>query len=497
MVIELPTWTAIAPMVVLVLTALALFVVDSVYPNRSLHRLLAGTAAVGAATALAVATWFLMAGTGQIGGPIELFADQLIVDGMSLFFTIIITAVTLLVIIASYDYVAGEPHQGEYFSLVILAATGMALMASANSLVIVFIALELASLPSYALAAYLKGNRGSLEAGLKYFLIGALSSAIFLYGISLVYVTTGSLQLGAVRTAVGGVENVGLLGIGIVFIIAGLAFKTASVPFHFWAPDAYEGAPATISAFLSSASKAAGFVIAFRILIEGFPLEAMVAIGIDWTLIIQVLAVATMVLGNVAALVQENVKRMLAYSSVGHAGYVLIGLAALTNGGGANDLVLGAAMMHLFVYGFMNTGAFLFVAMAEHQGIGRTFADYNGLWRQAPVACAAVTVLLLSLAGLPIGGGFLSKYVLFLGAVGAGFWWLAAVGALMSAVSLFYYARLVKAIWIDEGSPRSFTQRPVGIYAALVIAAVVTIALLPGFFPVAEAAQTAAALLLA
>ena len=484
---------AIAPIVILLLTALALFLVDSIHRDRTYSIGLAATAAIGTVTSLLVAVWFLLAGTGDDASP--LFKAQLIVDEMSLFFTIIITTVTMLVIIASVDYIDGHPHQGEYYSLVLLAATGMALMSSANSLVIVFIAMELASFSSYALVSYFKFNRGSVEGGLKYFLIGALASAIFLYGISLVYVDTGTLQLQAIATAVENPDNVGLLGVGLLMIIVGLAFKTASVPFHFWAPDAYEGAPSTISAFISSASKAAGFVIAFRVLIEAFPLEIMDVIGIEWVVIIQVLAVLTMLVGNLAAAVQESVKRMLAYSSIGHAGYVLIGLAALTNPGSTNDLVLGAAMMHLFVYGFMNTGAFLFVALGEYWNIGRTFADYNGLWREAPIACTAVTVLLLSLAGLPIGGGFFSKYFLFMGAVSAGFWWLAAVGALTSAISLYYYARLVKAIWIEDApTNREIGPRPIGIYVALVVAGFITIALLPGFFPIAEAAQSAASI---
>ncbi len=482
---------AIAPVIILLLTALVLFLVDSIRPHRTSSELLAGVASVGIGFALMVAVWFLSAGTGEGAQP--LFMDQLIVDEMSLFFTIIVTTVALLVVLASLDAVRGQPHQGEYYSLIVLAATGMALMATANSLVVVFIAIELASLPSYALVSYLKQNRGSVEAGLKYFLIGALSSAIFLYGVSLVYVETGALQLQTIATEVQSPENVGILGIGVIMIIGGLAFKTASVPFHFWAPEAYEGAPAPISAFLSSASKAAGFVIAIRVLLEAFPLETMANIGVEWVIVLQVLAVATMILGNLAAAVQENVKRMLAYSSIGHAGYVLIGLAALTNPGHTNDLVLGAAMMHLFVYGFMNTGAFLFVALGEYWRVGRTFDDYNGLWRDAPVACAMVTILVFSLAGLPIGGGFFSKYFLFMGAVSAGFWWLAAVGAITSAISLFYYARLVKAIWIEAPpADRDLSGRPIWIYVGLVVTGIVTLALIPGFFPVAETAQAAA-----
>ncbi|WP_336344932.1 NADH-quinone oxidoreductase subunit N [Halalkalicoccus ordinarius] len=495
MVTEASTWIALAPAVVLAVLSMVLFLVDSIDPDSDDSTVLAGLSLVGVLVSLTVAGWFLLAGVGQPDG-LALLGDQLVVDGTSLFFTLIVTSVTAMVIVSSYDYLIGQPHQGEFYSLVVLAATGMVLMAHANSLITVFISLELSSLSSFALVAFLKRNRGSVEAGLKYFLIGALSSAIFVYGISLVYATTGSMQLDAVAAGVSETENVGVLGFGVLMLVGGFAYKTASVPFHFWAPEAYEGAPTPVSAFISSASKAAGFVVAFRVFIEAFPLDAMAALGIDWVLIFQVLAVLTMILGNFAAAMQENVKRMLAYSSVGHAGYVLIGLAAL--GGGQDSLVLGAAMMHLFVYGFMNTGAFLFIALAEHWGVGRTFEDYNGLWRRAPVACVAVTVFMFSLAGLPIGGGFLTKYVLFSAAVGAGFWWLAAVGALTSALSLFYYSRLVRAIWIEDPVTEfEMADQPLGLYVGILTAAIVTVALLPGFFPVVDAAQTAAASLLA
>jgi NADH-quinone oxidoreductase subunit N len=289
-----------------------------------------------------------------------------------------------------------------------------------------------------------------------------------------------------------------VLGVGVLLIVGGLAFKTASVPFHFWAPDAYEGAPAPVSAFLSSASKAAGFVLAFRILLVGFPIETVVG-SIDWVLLFQVLAVLTMTVGNFAAATQERVKRMLAYSSIGHAGYVLIGLAALTGVGGASagSTVLGASMLHLVVYGFMNTGAFLFVALAEHWEVGRTFEDYNGLARQAPLACVAMTVFMFSLAGLPVGGGFVSKYYLFAGAVGAGVPWLAAIGAINSALSLYYYSRVVKAMWIEDPvSERSIERYPTALYVAVLAAAVATVFLLPGLAVFDGTAFDAAAALL-
>ena len=497
----LPQWAALGPTLLLGLTALSLLVADSLSPDESPPAVLAGLSTAGALGSLAVAGWFLVAGTGQTatGGAIELFGDAVVVDGMSLFFTAIFTSVTALVTVASVDYLTDDRYQAEFYALVHFAAAGMSLMATANSLVTVFVSLELASLPSYALVAFLKDDRGSVEAGLKYFLIGALSSAVFVFGVSLVYAVTGSLLLGDIAAAVvDGVRLDGVLGLGVVLIAGGFAYKTASVPFHFWAPEAYEGAPAPVSAFLSSASKAAGFAVAFRVFTVAFPVGAAVSVGVDWPLLFQVLAVATMTLGNFAAATQDRVKRMLAYSSVGHAGYALIGLAAVSARSAANGDVVGAAMAHLLVYGFMNTGAFLFVAMVEHWGVGRTFADYNGLASRAPVACLAMTVFMFSLAGLPPFGGFLSKYFLFAAAVGAGFWWLAAAGAVNSALSLFYYSRVVKAMWIEDADGRfEIGARPVGLYVAVVAAAMATALLLPGFGPVIETAQRVAAALFA
>jgi NADH-quinone oxidoreductase subunit N len=497
----MPEWMALGPALVLGLTAMLLFVVDSIDPDSHDRNLLAGSALIGSVTAMALSAWYLAAGTGQPskGGPIELLDGALVVDGLSLFFAFIFAAVTALVVIASYDYLRDHAYQAEYYSLVVLAATGMTFMASANSLAVAFVSLELASLPSYALVAFLKKDKGSVEAGLKYFLIGALSSAIFAYGISLVYGATGAFALPAIADAVATTPTVGLLGVGVVMTLGGFLFKTASVPFHFWAPEAYEGAPAPVSAFLSSASKAAGFALAFRVFVVAFPLDAMQSVGVDWAYAAAVVAVLTMTLGNFAAATQEEVKRMLAYSSVGHAGYAMIGLAALAGG---NDVqVLGASMTHLLVYGFMNTGAFLFVGLVEYWGLGRTFEDYNGLAKRAPAACVAMTIFMFSLAGLPPFGGFLSKYYLFMGAVGAGLWWLAAVGAINSALSLFYYSRVVKALWIEEpqggvAADGGVDERPTGLYIAVIVAGLLTVLALPAFGLGYETAQSAAETLL-
>jgi NADH-quinone oxidoreductase subunit N len=486
----------------LVLTSLVLFVIDSVDPDSTDSRLVAGVSVVGSLLSVAITGWYLAAGTGQpipgdptAGGPIELFAGNIVVDGMSLFFTALVGSVVTLVVIASYDYLEDHHHQAEYYSLVMLAATGMALMASANSLATAFVSLELASLPSYALVASMKQNKGSVEAGLKYFLIGALSSAVFAYGISLVYAATGSLQFAGIAASVTeSVPLAGVLGLGVMMVIGGFAFKTASVPFHFWAPEAYEGSPGPISGFLSSASKAAGFVLLFRVFTVAFPYDAVVG-AIDWVVAFQVLAVVTMTVGNFAAATQENVKRMLAYSSVGHAGYVLIALAALTSGAD-QSFVLGSGMAHLFVYAFMNTGAFLFIALTEYWEVGRTFEDFNGLAKQAPFACAAMTVFLFSLAGLPFGGGFLSKFYLLMASINGGVALLAVALVVNSALSLYYYTRVVKAMWVeDPDGSLDIESYPTAIYAAIALAAVMTVLLLPGFGFVAETANTAAGMM--
>ena len=499
MVNGLPAVTALLPALLLAATGLALLLVDTIRPDARSNTSMAVVGAVGSLAALAASVWLTASGgVSPDGGAVYLFADAVKVDTLALFFTAIFASVTALVLVAAHDYFHDHANPAAFYSLVTFAATGMALLAAANSLAVVFVALEMVSLPSYVLVAYLKDNRGSVEAGLKYFLVGALSSAIFLFGISLVYAATGSLILADIASA--SIEGLaGVLGVGVVMMIGGVAFKTASVPFHFWAPEAYEGAPAPVSAFLSSASKAAGFVVAFRVFTEAFPLEMAVSANVDWMLAFAVLAAVTMTLGNFAAAVQEEVKRMLAYSSIGHAGYALIGVAALTVDGPANGTVMGAAMAHLLVYGFMNTGAFLFVAMAERWGVGRTFEDYAGLARRAPVASTAMAVFMFSLAGVPPFAGFFSKYFLFQAAIDNGFLWLAALGAVNSVVSLYYYSRVVKALWLDDPESSSALDaidvRPTALYAAVVFAAVATVLLLPGFGPVIETAEAAASAL--
>ena len=456
------------------------------------RRLLAGTTVAGGLLAAGSAGGVLLAGVDRT----LLFNETLVVDGLALVTAVIVGSVVAVVGLASYDYLREYDRQGTYYTLVGLAATGMVMMALANSFAVAFVSVELASLASYALVGALRTDSDGAEGALKYFVVGAVASAVFVYGISLVYATTGALGFEPVTTAVADSQSIGVLGVGIVFVVGGLTFKTASVPFHFWAPDAYEGAPTPVSALLASASTAAGVALLFRVVTEVFGPET-IAGGVDVVLVVQVLAVVTMTVGNLAALRQTSVKRMLAYSSVGQAGYALIGVAALT-GGADQTLAVGAGIAHLLVYGAMNTGAFLCVALAETWEVGPKFEDYQGLARQAPFASVAMTIFLFSLAGLPTGGGILSKLYLLVAAVDGGVAILAGALVANSVVSVFYYTRLVRVMWVEEPDGElEITEYPTGLYAALALTVLATVLLLPGFGLVVEVAETAAESLVA
>jgi len=429
-----------------------------------------------------------------LGTDVTLFYETLAVDSFALFFNTAILVVAALVLVSSTEYIErfypdGSRNMTEFVVLVLFATTGMLLMSSSRSLVTAFVALELAALPSYALVGFAKKNKASVEGSMKYFLLGALTSAILLYGISLVYGTTGTFDLNGVADALAGAETFGLAGFGALLILVGFGFKIAAFPFHVWAPDAYTGAPTPIAAFLSSASKIAGFVLLFRVFTVAFPTT------LNWLLAVQILAVATMTYGNFAAAVQSSVKRMLAYSSIGHAGYVLIALAVFAGADSDSAFALGAGMSHLFVYGLMNTGAFLVVALVDdYWGFGYEFKDYAGVARQVPAVGVAMAVFMFSLAGLPTGGGFLSKLAVFAGAVKSGFWWLALIGVVNSALSLYYYTRVLKWMWAEEPKEDApaIKKKPVGIYAAIAVAALGTVVLLFAFDPVLSTATEAA-----
>ena len=332
---------------------------------------------------------------------------------------------------------------GEYYFLILCATLGMMFMASGLDLITLFIGLETMAIAFYVLAGFLKSNPRSNEAAVKYFLLGAFSLGILLYGMSLLYGATGTTKLEGIAAALSGQDVGVVLVLAVVLVGAGMGFKIAAVPFHMWAPDVYEGAPTPVTAFLSVGSKAASFAMLLRIFFEGLP-----ALAAEWKMLFWVLAVVTMTVGNIAALTQSNLKRMLAYSSIAHAGYLLIGVVVGTARG------VEAMLVYLGVYLFMQLGAFAIVTvMRRSDVIGDELKDLNGLSKRSPIAAFAMLFFMLSLGGIPPTAGFMGKMWLFGAAVDGGAIWLAVLAVANSAVSLYYYLRVVVFMWVNEDEP--------------------------------------------
>ena len=371
------------------------------------------------------------------------FSDLVQMDNLSNFFSVIFLMGGLITLFLSSSYVQREGLlAGEYFTLLLISLTGMLFMAQANDLMTVYLGIEIMSIPVYVLVAMMKKHPKSPEAGLKYLLLGGFASALLLYGVALVYGAVGTTQLADILRhaprAVRASDPLFLAGAG--FLLVGMGFKVSLVPFHMWAPDVYEGAPTSITAFMSVAVKAAGFAILIRVIV--LTLRPMAP---DWSLIFWWLAVLTMVVGNVVALVQENIKRMLGYSSIAHAGYVLV---ALTPG---TRLGVQAALMYLFIYTLMNLGAFgVIIAMSRKGDQGVEIQDYAGAARERPLYALAMAVFMFSLAGVPPTGGFIGKFYAFSAAVKAGYIGLAVIGVLMSAVSAYFYLRVLVFMYMQK-----------------------------------------------
>jgi NADH-quinone oxidoreductase subunit N len=407
----------------------------------------------------------------------------LAIDGFALFFKEIILVSTGLTLMMSASYLRVEGvRAGEYYFLILCAALGMMFMASGVDLITLFIGLETMAVSFYVLAGYLKPSPRSNEAAVKYFLLGAFSLGILLYGMSILYGVTGSTRLDEIAAALAGQDRSLTLLLAVILLVAGMGFKIAAVPFHMWAPDVYEGAPTPVTAFLSVGSKAASFAMLLRIFVEGLP-----ALTPDWQFVFALLAAVTMTVGNIAAITQSNIKRMLAYSSIAHAGYVLVGIAAATERG------VAAALVYLWVYLFMQLGAFMIITMLRRRDvIGDELKDLSGLSLRSPAAACAMLVFMLSLGGIPPTAGFMGKVWVFGAAIDAGFIWLAVVGVVNSAISLFYYIRVVVFMWIKEEVVGSAIPVGPAIAMALLIAATGSI-----FFgvypqPLFEHAQAAA-----
>ncbi len=404
-------------------------------------------------------------------------------DGFSLVFKAIFLLGAALCVLLALRFLDLEGAQAaEFYALVLFAVLGMMFLASGNDFATIYIGLETTALSSYVLVGFTKAQRKTNEAALKYFLLGVFASAILLYGISLVFGATGSYNLSGIAAAVarGPRGSQVLLEIGAVLILVGMAFKVAAVPFHMWTPDAYEGAPTPVTAFLATAVKAGAFAMLLRVFLQGF-----YALAAKWTPLVVVLSVASMTLGNVTAIRQENVKRMLAYSSIAHAGYILMGLIAV--GAAAGDPLterygLTAVVLYLLVYTFANMGAFGLVVMLRRRDVvGDRIEDFRGLSGSNPLAAAGMVVFLLSLAGIPCTAGFIGKWWLFGAAVKADYTWLAVVAVINSAISLYYYARLVVAMYMTQPEIGPRVPLSAGVVTALAIAFGFTI--LIGLYP--------------
>jgi NADH-quinone oxidoreductase subunit N len=404
---------------------------------------------------------------GQTGMSVSLFTQMLAVDSFAVFFKLLIIVTAILIVVfslLSQELAAGGRRLGEYYFLLVALTLGMTLMAGATNLLMIYLAVELSSLTSYVLSGYTKESPDSSEASLKYLIYGALSSGLMLYGMSILYGLTHTLSIyglnGALPAilAAGGTGSYAVLIAGVL-ILAGFGYKISAVPFHFWAPDVYEGAPITITAFLAVASKAAGFALLMRFFKVTFidssaaalPVGAWATLqGAEWTTIIAALSVLTMTVGNLIAIWQNNLKRLLAYSSIAHAGYMLMGVVVLNNEG------LAAVILYFVIYLFMNLGAFLCVMLIADKTGSEDIEEYKGLGSRTPFLAVAFTIFLVSLTGIPPTAGFIGKLYLFAALINHGWVWLAIVGAINSVIALYYYLRIVRNMFLrpgDEAQP--------------------------------------------
>ena len=467
----------ILPEIVLTAGALVVLLVDLVFKDRDDLTL---TATLGTLLVTSVVLFSF------VGVDTTASRGLLAIDGFATLFKFIFLFTAAVTVLMSTSYLKVEGvRAGEYYFLIVCATLGMMFMASGVDLITLFIGLETMAVSFYILAGFLKPNQRSNEAAVKYYLLGAFSTGILLYGMSLLYAVSGSTNLSEIAAAVGAEGSSGLVILAVILVGAGMAFKIAAVPFHMWAPDVYEGAPTPITAYLSVGSKAAAFAMLLRVFVEGLP-----TIVADWQVFFWWLAVLTMTVGNVAAITQSNIKRMLAYSSIAHSGYVLIGIVAGTSRGWT------AAIVYLVVYAFMQLGAFAVVtALRRRDVVGDELKDLSGLYSRSPMVAIAMLVFMLSLGGIPPTAGFMGKIWIFGAAIDQGFISLAIIGVVNSAISLFYYIRVVVFMWIkDEVVGSEITIGP-----AMATALCVTLvgSILFGIYPqpLFEQAQAAAATL--
>jgi NADH-quinone oxidoreductase subunit N len=428
------------------------------------------------------------------GPPTQAFGGALVVDQFAIFFKLLLTGAAILVILASNDYVSKfVNNQGEFYALLLTSTLGMMLLTSTGDLIAIYVALETSSISLYVLTTLLKDGK-STESGLKYLILGSIASAVLVYGMALVFGMTGSTRLMDIATAVKSIPGGSLLAspgllLGIVLMVAGFGFKISAVPFQMWVPDVYEGAPTPVTAYLSVASKAAGFAVIVRVFFTAFGTPAW--LSHDWGTIIAVLAAITMTAGNLMALKQANIKRLFGYSSIAQAGYLMVGLAAVGATSTADIYGRGGLLFFLISYTLTNLGAFIaIIALSNKTGSDET-DSYAGMGKRAPVLAAALSLCLFSLTGLPPTAGLMAKFYIFNGAVQSGLLWLVIVAVINSCISAFYYLRVVKVMWFNAPPAEDKVPSSWALRVALIISSlgVLFIGIVPG--PVVEFAQAA------
>jgi F420H2 dehydrogenase subunit N len=482
MVVDLAS-TPILVTIILGVVGLAIPVIDALRKERGYNNRLYSGIAFGA-IAISIGFIIFRVVSGEVLPAIEFSQDVLANDMFGSFFAIALLIVSFMVTASSWDYMKGKSNPAAYYSLILLSSVGMVLIAYSSDLVMLFVSWELMSLPTYALAAFSKRDPISNEAAIKYFMFGALSSGILVLAIGLVYGITGTTNIGESIRALTSLDQ-SLIPIGLVataLFVAGFGFKMGLVPFHMWLPDAYEGSPTTISALLAAGTKKAGFAAAIRVVIIG-----MFALNLDWTVTLAVLAVFTMTLGNFGALIQKSLPRILAYSSIAQAGYILIGMAVAPY----SDQALSGSLLHIFNHAIMKSTAFIAAAAVATALATYGLERYRGLGLRMPITAIALTISLLALAGVPPLNGFWSKLVIFGAAINSSayVWWgpyLAIAGVLNSALSLGYYAWIIRKMYMENGPDMSRIKEPRAMLAVLIFGLVFMVVFGVWFSPLLE-----------